>query len=169
MKNGHGFAIPYAVWLILLGAWFLIAPGSVSHLLKWVIVIAIVLMALPPLVQGLRNRDDRFALSRGLGLLVAALVVFVLFQLLVSFVPLMLGILLVLYGINAIASARARKQYVNVSVVPSIAYGVLVTLVGIVLMFNPFGAILLTLRIVGGVMLVMGICEVLDGMRGRRA
>ncbi|WP_175265257.1 DUF308 domain-containing protein [Lacticaseibacillus nasuensis] len=45
----------------------------------------------------------------------------------------------------------------------------LVTLVGIVLMFNPFGAILLTLRIVGGVMLVMGICEVLDGMRGRRA
>lgn len=167
-KKRATFAIPMAVWLLVLGAWFLLAPSSVYHIVKWVICLSLVVMAVPSLIQGLRNREDRFALSRGLALLVAALLVAILLRPLLSFVPLMFGILLVLYGINAIANARARKRYVNVSVAPNIAYGLLVVLVGIVLMFNPFGTILLTLRIIGGTMLVMGVMELIDGIRGRK-
>lgn len=162
-----------ALVMILVGIWFIAAPYSVYHIVKWVIAIALLAMALPSLFRGIKAGHSTTGynaeLVRGITLLVAALLVLALLRPVLGFTPLMFGLLLVIYGINRMASARRAKQYVNVSIVPTVIYGALITIVGVVLMFNPFRTVLLMLQVTGGLLIVMAIMETIDRFRQRRA
>ncbi len=158
-----------ALALVAGGLWFLLLPGSVYTVIKWVLVAALLLSAIPALIDGLRARratgDGGWALSRGIFLAVAALLVAAFLQPMLSMLPALLGIVVIFLGINKITSAKADRRYVNVSVVPQIVYGIVIIVAGAILVFNPFHAVLLLFRVTGAMMLVMAIMEVANALR----
>ncbi|MFD1486225.1 DUF308 domain-containing protein [Lacticaseibacillus baoqingensis] len=159
--------------LLLVGLWFLLLPQTVYTVVKWVLVAGLLVMAAPALIQGLKARHAattrNWALTRGLALLVAALLVAALLRPVMSLLPVTIGIFVILFGLNKIATAKADKQYVNVSAVPQILYGVIVIIAGGILLFNPFHAIMVLVQVTGGMMLVMAVMEVVTAVRAPKA
>ncbi|MCI1985851.1 MAG: DUF308 domain-containing protein [Lactobacillus sp.] len=155
--------------LIAVGLWFLLLPQTVYTVIKWVLVGGLVVMAVPAVIQGLKERratgTSGWALTRGISLLVAALLVAALLKPVMSLLPVMIGILVILFGVNKIATAKSDQQFVNVSAVPQILYGVVVIVAGAILLFNPFHAILVLVQVTGAMMLVMAVMEVVTALR----
>ncbi|WP_461214260.1 HdeD family acid-resistance protein [Lacticaseibacillus sp. GG6-2] len=158
-----------ALALVIAGLWFLLIPGSVYTVIKWVLVAVLLASAVPALIQGLRARratgNGGWALSRGIFLTVAALLVAAFLQPMLSMLPALLGIVVVFFGINKITTAKSDQRFVNVSPLPQILYGVVVIIAGAILVFNPFHAVLLLFRVTGAMMLVMAVMEIGTALR----
>lgn len=161
-----------ALILALVGVWFLLAPTSVYHVVKYVLLGGMLLLALGAFIDAVRAQrgtlESQSALWRGGGLLIGAMVVAVLLRPALSLLPIVIGLMLVVYGISRIITARDRQVYVNVSPFPTILYGLIVAICGFVLLFNPFRSIMALLQVVGAMLIVMGILELVDALRGRR-
>lgn len=161
-----------ALCLALVGVWFFLAPASVYHVVKYVLIGGLLLLALGAFIDAIRAQrgtlESQSALWRGAGLLVGALVFGVMLRPALSLLPIVIGIMLVVYGISRIITARDRQVYVNVSPFPTILYGLVVAIIGFVLLFNPFRSIMALLQAVGLLLIVMGILELIDICRGRR-
>jgi len=138
------------------GAWIVIAPHSVFSVVVWLIAGALILGAITAFANG---RRSGYGTMSGTGLLIAAVLVLLLSRPVVAALPWILGIMLVVYGINHVVSARRDQQFVNVSPIPAILYGILVIIAGVLLFFHPFGAAILAFRIFGGFLVVMAITE----------
>lgn len=148
------------VILAIVGAWFIFAPQSVYGILKLLIVGGLVVMAIPALIAGFKGGETAtYERYRGILLVVAALLVMVLLKPTISLLPFFVGVMLVIYGLERAVQAKQTQQYVNVSPVPQVAYGVLVAVVGVVLLFNPFSAVMMAVRVIGGILLVMAVTE----------
>ncbi|MFD1432622.1 DUF308 domain-containing protein [Lacticaseibacillus yichunensis] len=154
--------------MALCGVWFVLAPGTVYSTVKWLIIVVLIVMAVPDLATGLRDRRSGMGdagFVRGVSLLIAALLVWVLLRPILSMMPLLIGIALIAYGLDRVTSAKRNQRYVNVSPLPQILYGILVLLVGIVLVFNPFRSVLLMLQVIGVVLIVMSVLELITVLR----
>ncbi|WP_164512042.1 DUF308 domain-containing protein [Lacticaseibacillus daqingensis] len=156
-----------AVMLAAAGGWFLVAPYSVYAVVKLVLVVSLLAMAVPALIAGwqARTQQPNYALWRGGALLIAALLVAALLRPAMSLLPVLFGLLLVIYGINRITSARVQQQYINVSPLPGILYGVIVAAAGVFLLFNPFRTVMVMLQVVGALLIVMAVAEVGNAIR----
>ena len=78
----------------------------------------------------------------------------------VSFLPIMLGILIVLNGLMQLSNASGGIKEVNPRYRISIyVYCGLLVAAGILLIFNPFKTVLVVFRIFGGILVFMGISE----------
>lgn len=78
---------------------------------------------------------------------------------LMSLGPLIIGIILMIYGVNKIIGARQQQQYVNVSPWSTIIYGVALLIIGFVMAINPFKTVMMVFALFGGVLVVMGILQ----------
>lgn len=158
--------------LVVVGLWFLILPGTVYTVLKWVIVAALLAAAIPGLITGLKQRhatgNGGWELTRGVTLLIAAVLVAALLKPVISMLPALIGIMVILFGINKVSTAKKDQRFINVSPLPQIIYGIVVIIAGAVLLFNPFHAVLVLFQVSGALMLVMAVMEVLTAIRAKR-
>ncbi|WP_407894497.1 DUF308 domain-containing protein [Lacticaseibacillus sp. N501-2] len=157
--------------LAVVGLWFLILPSTVYTVVKWVIVAALLAAAIPDLFNGLKQRRATgiggWALTRGVTLLIAALLVAVLLKPVISMLPALIGILVILFGINKVTTAKKDQRFINVSPIPQIIYGVVIIIAGAVLLLNPFHAVLVLFQATGALMLVMAVMEVVTAIRAK--
>lgn len=160
-----------SVWLrslvlAVVGLWWIVLPGTVYSVIKWVLVIGLLAEAAPALINGLKAKqatgNGGWTLTRGVSLAVAALLVALLLKPVISMLPALIGILVILYGIDKIRKARAEQRFINVSPLPQILYGILVIVVGAVLLLNPFHAVLVLFQVTGALMLVMAVMELIN-------
>lgn len=153
-----------------LGAWLLLSPRAVFGVIVNVVAGVLLVMGIMSLISGARVRragGANIGVGSGVGLIVAAFLVEIFAGVFISMFPFISGILLIIYGISSIGGASASRQYVNVSNASGVIYGVLVIIAGIVLMFNPFGSMMLLLRVFGGMLVVMGVMEFINSFRYR--
>lgn len=117
-----------------------------------------------------RNRidDPGFGLPVGILQLIIAAIIMILAKPLLAFLPIVLGITLMVLGITRIVQSIRNRQFVNVSPIPFIIYGVLLAVVGAILAFNPYITILVVLRLFGGTMVVMAIMEMVMAWEWRK-
>lgn len=98
--------------LAVVGVWFLILPDTVYTVLKWVIVAALLAAAIPGLITGLKQRhatgNGGWELTRGVTLLIAAVLVAALLKPVISMLPALIGIMVILFGINKVSSAKKK-------------------------------------------------------------
>ncbi|WP_225046768.1 DUF308 domain-containing protein [Lacticaseibacillus kribbianus] len=171
MTNFRRFTALRAVVFVALGAWLVIAPYSAYAAVKGLTVLGLLALAAAAAWDALRakrrNEATGLAWSRAGAYAVAALLVLALLRPAVSLLPVLFGLMLVLYGINRITSARTRQQYVNVSAVPGVVYGVIVAAAGVFLLFNPFSTVMLMLRVLGVTLIVMAGAECVDSWRAK--
>ena len=155
-----------AILFIVFGLLIAIQPGMLIHFSVKGIALYRLIMGIIGLVNGLRERS---ASSNGLmntttifGIieLVGALFVWLFAKPLLSLLPFVIGVVLLIHGINYIMQVRSNKRYVNSSTLPSYIYGALVVVVGFIMIFNPFGSLTVLFSIFGWVLVVMGIAEI---------
>ena len=152
-----------AVLYILFGLLLAIFPGISGTIFVWVLAAASAIFGLMQLGRYLRGRKTGQASGGSLVLGVIALL-FALFcalrpHAILSFLPLVLGILCLLDGIGKIPVAVAFVQDRSGSLVPALISTLLPLLLGILLIANPFGAARMVIMIFGIGVLLDGISE----------
>ncbi|KRL12547.1 DUF308 domain-containing protein [Schleiferilactobacillus perolens] len=154
---------------LALGAFLLLMPNLVVTGAIYIVAAYIAVQGAISLIAGLRaNKDNpvqnnRPAITLGIGMLVAALLVLFMAKPLLASLPFILGLILIFTGISRVANGFTRKEYVNVTPWPMVVYGALLILLGVVLVINPFGSLMMLFRFFGGTMIAMVIMDFFAG------
>lgn len=164
--TGMGPNIGVAIVMLVLGVVVAAWPKLVFNSSVAVIALLLLVLGVYQLVMALRHRGG--SLYGGIILIVLSLLAEGLATIIISMLPFFLGVLMVLFGINKIRSATTDREYVNVPAWPSVVYGVLTIIAGVLLLLNPFGTAMVAFRIFGGYLVVMAILECVDWFRLRR-
>ncbi|QVI35279.1 hypothetical protein BVJ53_09140 [Lacticaseibacillus chiayiensis] len=149
--------------MILIGAWILIEPHQVYRSFLWIVAAVLIVAAIPKLVDGFsaKKRSGTYGTSLFTGViyLIVALLLPAIVMPLMSMGPFFIGVVLIIYGINKIMGARRQQQYVNVSPLPTIIYGVALIVIGAIMVINPFKTVMVVFSLFGGLLVVMGIMQ----------
>lgn len=140
-----------ALIYIIAGVWLMLAPSAPVRIIC--LILGIIL-----LVQGIiriASSGRGYSIVPGILLLIVG-VLLVFSPIIISLLPMMIGVYLLISGISEIMGAleirRAGGTWTPIAVVAA-----LMLLTGLVLLFNPFGTLQMALRIAGIVLLVDGI------------
>ncbi|WP_040471186.1 HdeD family acid-resistance protein [Lentilactobacillus kisonensis] len=163
------------IWLksiayIIFGLLFLFEPHETLNLFINILAIFFAVFGIINLLSGWRqrSRDDvtSYSLTMGVSQLIIALIIWVFAKPLLAFLPFIVGLTLVIMGISkTVDGMQQHRQYVNVSPFPNNLYGILLALVGILLMFNPFSTVLVVLQFFGATLVVMSIMDIVMAWR----
>ncbi len=80
-----------------------------------------------------------------------------------AFLPILLGIIVLIEGISKIQRGIVLKRYNYSRWVAALLIGVCIAVLGMVLIFNPFGALVVTVRILGVILMVDGVTGIWFG------
>ncbi|MGD9559418.1 MAG: HdeD family acid-resistance protein [Oscillospiraceae bacterium] len=163
-------ALVRAVLDILLGLAMLIFPQPVIQAIVYLLAAYAAVVGIIGIVQYIRNRQQGvYELVVGILLVILAALMVAFTRPLVSVLPFFIGALLVIAGaFQAGQAIQARRVWGRVNVL-QLVLGVLVIAGGVVGIVNPFASLVFLFRVFGGVILVMGVNELLIAIAAKRA
>lgn len=158
---------------VILGLLLLLIPGTIQDTISLILGLAIVAMGVFNLVLYFATLDS-FIWYQSDFLLGIIEVVFGLFiitnpRILISFIPLIFGLILLVHGINGIIQAMSLRKYENIRWVSSVVLNIISMVLGFVIMLNPFGTIELLLRIIGICLIYSGINDFIAAYKSKKA
>lgn len=160
------YALLRGIAYIIFGALVVINPNSVFKLAVYFISAYIALMGVMNLSDGLKVKKTTgtygISFLGGIMLLLIAGIVLVFAKGIVSILPIFLGLVIAFIGVSRGIQAVNLRNYVNVSWMPMFIYSVILVISGLVLTFNPFSSLLVLFQLFGGILVFMGIGEVLS-------
>lgn len=155
------FTLLKLVLSLLFGLFLIIQPQIVLQSIIYLLGGYLLLMGTITIINGLRLRENQslwnYALLTATIYFVSALAVLLLTKPLLKFLPIILGLFIIVNGISKLSGKKTTIKEVNPQYkLPSKIYGCLIILAGCFLLFNPFSSILLLLRAFGGLLIFMG-------------
>lgn len=94
-----------------------------------------------------------------------ALIIWLFAKPIASILPIFLGIIIIASGASQISRALNLRQYVNVSYMPMLIYGIILLIAGVLILFNPFSSLIIVFQFFGIVLIFSGISEIVTGIR----
>lgn len=171
IENFRRYALIRAVLYIVFGALALLNPGS---LFRWLVIIIsayIAFLGILDLIAAFRLKKHTQTLgpefTKGWLLILLAAIIFFFAKGIMGLLPFFLGLTIVVNGIYQLVNAINGRQ-IGISGMGWILYSIFIMIVGIVLLFNPFGSLLVLFQIFGAVLIVMGIVQIINYIQLRR-
>ncbi|MGX6978273.1 DUF308 domain-containing protein [Vagococcus elongatus] len=153
------YVLLQGLFYLLFGIIIVMRPGATMNIFIKVIAGYFLVMGLISIVRGLKYKEEvlysRMSLMGGVLYLIIAGAAVLFMRTLIGLLPILLGIFIIVSGINKWVYLNQfhmaeKRSYIYI--------GIMVAL-GIILLFNPFGAVLVAFRIFGVILIVMGIAE----------
>ncbi|WP_367925342.1 DUF308 domain-containing protein [uncultured Ruthenibacterium sp.] len=152
-----------AVLYMALGLILLLFPEMTGTLFCWALAAACVALAVSRFARWRQASRRGYNASGELvvGVLFTALALFCVLgsRILLSFVPLVSGVLLLLDGAGKLPLALDAKRENSPSFAPLLVSAVVPLVLGIVMVVNPFGVTKLVIRFFGLSLLLDGVCD----------
>ncbi len=159
LKNQSIFALLYVIFGLIL----LIRPMTVGTVISYVVGICALLFGAVRIFTFWQQKEEvgyfKIELLAGVAFLVAGICILARPDILLSIFPLMLGILIIVDGAVTVNHALKLRIWPNNTWKAMLASGLLIILLGIVLIANPFGSALLMMRFLGAGLLIDGAVE----------
>ncbi|WP_261807337.1 HdeD family acid-resistance protein [Lapidilactobacillus luobeiensis] len=153
-----------AAIFIILGLVLAFYPKPSLNGLVKLMALYLAIMGVIDLIGGNKERAQGGSLNGtmigGIIKLVGAIFVYFFAKSLLNAIPFILGIVLLVHGINYVMQLRGHRQFVNVSPLPGYIYGILLIVAAVVMILNPFGAVTVLVQVFGWILVVMGIFEI---------
>ncbi|MFV0560806.1 MAG: HdeD family acid-resistance protein [Enterococcus sp.] len=155
-----------AIYLIG-GIMILINPDGVFQIIVYLISGYIALLGIINCISGFKMKKQSgsygLGLANGLIQIFLAILLLVFARTLVSVLPFILGLLIVLNGVlSFIQSLNGSPRSMG-----WLIYSVLLTIAGVVLVFNPFQSTMFLFQIFGTLLIIMGISEGIGFFKNR--
>ncbi|MCI0130335.1 MULTISPECIES: DUF308 domain-containing protein [Enterococcaceae] len=160
----HAFS--RGILYLLIGILIFLKPKQLFDAGVYLIVGYNVLLGVINLVGYLKNKQNG-QVSMSIFYFIAALIIWLFAQPIVSILPIFLGILIIIGGATRISRALNLRQYVNISYVPMLVYGIALLIAGIFILFNPFGSLIVLFQFFGIVLTLSGISELVTAIKLR--
>ena len=162
-----------SIMYILIGLVMVIFPEFVNDFIWYIIGGLIVIFGILQLMNYLSIEYKNFL--TGVVLLISlasiALGVYVIFspEKLISLVPLTIGVIMIVDGIQKLIQIQSIKKAGYDNPIALLIYALLLIVLGIILIKNPFGAILTVIRIIGVFLITDAIEELITVKKYERA
>lgn len=152
---------------LIIGLIILIAPLTVRNLIFYLISAYLAYFGVMNLYSAYQKRQANngllgFEFMTGGMLLLLALITITFISAISRFIPIILGVLLILNALFKLSFGASLKEVNPKYRLSVILYSGMILVTGLVLIFNPFGTETTILRIFGTVLVVMGITDLLN-------
>lgn len=165
-KNLQSRSLTQIVLTFVIGLALLIWPHTILQFVTYVLAAYLLFLSVQNLVPAWQRRRNTVGrdpqMTLGWVLLILALLVLVFTPALLSMIPIVLGLLILITGIGAFMNARRPREFVNKSHAPQYVYSILIMVLGLLLLLNPFHSVLLGLRLCGVAMIIIAGRDVWD-------
>ena len=153
------YALLRSAIYIIAGLAIVINPTAVFHFIGYLITAYFVLLGILNLLEANKNRKQTgawgFGLISGIGFFILALIVWVFAAAIVSLLPVILGLVIILKSlIQLFVGLNTRSKGWS-------AYSILLLIGGLILLFNPFKSVMILFQLFGGLLIFMGISEII--------
>ncbi|MDE7285538.1 MAG: DUF308 domain-containing protein [Lachnospiraceae bacterium] len=153
-----------ALLCVLLGLVLIIWPGATSQIICMLLGGVLLAYGILQIVLYLFNRE-RTILLQGmmlLGIVFAVIGLWILLkpEMIIMAVPVIVGVLIVIHGLHNVVQALALKKDGYENWWLAFLLGMLTVILGVVLIFNPFKAIELVVRIIGIFLIYDGVSDI---------
>lgn len=153
-----------AVLCILLGLVLLIWPGTTTQIVCMSLGIVLLAYGIIQIVIYLFNRE-RTLISQGmmiLGIIFAVVGVWILLtpEMIIMAVPVIVGVLIVIHGLHNVVQAIALQKDGYERWWLALIFGLLTVIFGGLLIYNPFGAVELVVRLIGIFLIYDGVSDI---------
>lgn len=153
---------------ILLGAIFIIWPDISLNYIVQFIGVALIIIGLIPLISSMKDKQAAFLSANGVFDIILGIVLLVMPSFFVSIIMLVVGLFFITFGIGQLTNLVSANKYSKV-VLRYYILPILLTLFGIILIFNPFKSVTTFLMIIGIALVVYGVSEVISTYKVRKA
>lgn len=161
------YALLQGIFYVLLGAAILIQPEGTMNLFISILSLYFVVTGGVSLVRGLTHRDEpeysQMSLYGGGLFLIVGVLIYLFAKALASLLPIILGIFILISGISKLMLSR---EYRSTTKFPLI-YGVILVVLGVLLLANPFETVLIVFQIFGAILLPMGVIDIVTYFKTR--
>lgn len=163
-KSMYRTSIIFSIVLILIGLFLLINPETTLHAISYVIGIGLIVWGLVPTIQALSNKENESYMQIGLILGVFA-ILFGIFVVLTpnfigSIIPFVLGIWMIINGIIKLSYSVTLNK--NSNATNAIIISLVITVCGLILVFNPFGGAKFMTQILGISLIVYSVLDLVE-------
>ncbi|EMF0081045.1 DUF308 domain-containing protein [Enterococcus hirae] len=158
--NFQRYALLRSAIYIIAGLAIIINPTAVFHFIGYLITAYFVLLGVLNLLEANKNRKQTgawgFGLISGIVFFILALIVWVFAAAIVSILPVILGLVIILKSLfQLFVGLNTRSKGWS-------AYGILLLIGGLILLFNPFKSVMVLFQLFGGLLIFMGISEIIS-------
>lgn len=159
MKKSKINAIVSTIIIIAVGVFLLIRPGETLTTAVRLFGIALLVLGAMGVVSQLIKRDDRSVISLIISVVEAVIGIIIIASpaFVVSLFPIIVGIIIALYGLSDLLAALNMKKADIGSWKIALILSVITIILGIVLFVNPFKTMSTLVRIIGVVLVYKGI------------
>lgn len=161
MKGKTSSFLSLAIMLAV-GVFFLLHPGDTLITAARIVGIALIVIGAIGVLNQLLRKEDRiipaiivYAVEVVAGLVILSSPAFV-----ISLYPIIIGIIIALYGLSDVLSAVQMKRLGMAAWKPSIVMAIISVILGVLILCNPFGTVSTLVRIIGVVLIYKAITGV---------
>ena len=144
---------------ILVGLLMIISPKMISDFICFLIGGIILLFSSNQILGFIRNKTAKFKLVLGVLALILGSYIILNPEEFISFIPFVAGVIILIDSVSKIVQSLDLKKHGYASWSKITLTSLLMLLFGLFLLFNPFGAIEIVIRILGVFLIIDGICE----------
>lgn len=156
VKKMNMTSIIFSIIFILIGAFLLARPEDAIHLVSYALGIILLLWGAISIVQFFTDKESQnyldFGFVVGVFVFIFGIIVLVKPNTIASIIPLLLGIWMLINGVTKLSYALTLNKQNNAA--GSIIISVLIIILGILLIFNPFAGAQTLVQILGVIIII---------------
>ena len=170
VKKMNMTSIIFSIIFILIGAFLLARPEDAIHLVSYALGIILVMWGLISVIQFFTDKESQNYLELsfivGVFVLIFGIIVLIRPNTIASIIPLLLGIWMLINGVTKLSYALTLNKDKNAS--GSIIVSILIVILGILLIFNPFAGAKTLVQILGVSIIIYSLLDLIECFTIRR-
>lgn len=164
IKKMNMTSIIFSVIFILIGTFLLARPEDAIHLVSYALGIILALWGIISIVQFFTDKESQnyleFSFILGVFMFIFGIIILVKPNTIASIIPLLLGIWMLINGVTKLSYALTLNK--NKNAASSIIISILIIVLGILLVFNPFAGAKTLVQILGVSIIVYSVLDLVE-------
>lgn len=159
LRTGGGAS---SVAYIVLGIILMLFPGTATNIVVRLVGIAALIYGVSRVIDYTKGRNDMINVVIGGLIAIGGIILLVNPAFVVSILPTILGIYIIIEGISEVRAALNMRSQGYDRWTMAFILSLLVLLVGLFILFNPFTTVTISVMIFGGALIVAGITGMVE-------
>ncbi len=164
VKKMNMTSIVFSIIFILIGAFLLARPDDAIHLVSYALGIILLLWGLISMVQFFTDKESQsyleFGFIVGVFVFIFGIIILIKPNTIASIIPLLLGIWMLINGVTKLSYALTLNK--NKNAAGSIIISILIVILGILLIFNPFAGAKTLVQILGILIIIYSVLDLVE-------
>lgn len=164
VKKMNLTSIIFSIIFILIGAFLLARPEDAIHLVSYALGIILLVWGVISVVQFFSNKESQsyleFGFIVGVFVLIFGIIILIKPDTIASIIPLLLGIWMLINGVTKLSYSLTLNK--NRNAASSIIISLIIVILGILLIFNPFAGAKKIVQILGIIIIIYSVLDLLE-------